>query len=159
MLRRWLRKRWSIICCQMLLALTAMRQRAISAHAMLVRHPWAGGQIVSRVNIGPAMLRYVDSTIGCLREAGFSFAMVDRAWNAMDSFIYGFTLQELNFPFQPEEYSDVAASYLPQLPAEEYPHLTEMTKRVADGSHDGVQEFEFGLDLILDGLERVLAKG
>ena len=138
---------------------TAMRRRAISAHAALVRHPWASGLIVSRINIGPAMLRYVDSTLGVLRTAGFSYAMVDRAWNAMDSFIYGFTLQELNFPFQPDEYADVAADYLPQLPADEYPHLAELTKLVMGGEHDGVAEFEFGLDLILDGLERELGAG
>ncbi len=135
---------------------TAMRGRAISAHAVLVRHPWASALIVSRINVGPAMLRYVDSTIGTLRKAGFSYALVDRAWNAMDSYIYGFTLQELNFPFQPEEYAEVAAEYRPQLPADEYPHLAELTELVMSKRHDGVANFEFGLDLILDGLERAL---
>ena len=137
----------------------AMRRRGISAHAVLMRHPWATKLIVSRVNVGPAMLRYVDSTIGSLRQAGFSIAMVDHAWNAMDSYIYGFTLQKLNFPIAPEEYSDVAASYLPRLPADKYPHLIEMTKAVMDGNHDGLHEFEFGFDLILDGLERVRRTG
>ena len=135
---------------------TAMRRRAISAHAILVRHPWASSLIVSRVNVGPAMLRYVDSTLGALREAGFSYALVDRAWNAMDSYIYGFTLQELNFPFQPEEYADVAADYRPQISADDYPYLAELTELVMGDQHDGVADFEFGLDLILDGLEGVL---
>jgi len=134
----------------------AMRRRAISAHEVLVRHPWASGLIVSRVNIGPAMLRYVDSTIGALREAGFSFALVDRAWNAMDSYIYGFTLQELNFPFEPDEFAEAAATYRPQISADEYPYLAELTELVMQERDDGVPEFEFGLDLILDGLERVL---
>ena len=137
----------------------AMRRRGISAHAVLLRHPWATKLIVSRVNVGPAMLRYVDSTIGSLRQAGFSIAMVDHAWNAMDSYIYGFTLQKLNFPIAPEEFSDVAASDLPRLPADKYPHLIEMTKAVMDGNHDGLHEFEFGFDLILDGLERVRRTG
>ncbi|MHC4954987.1 MAG: TetR/AcrR family transcriptional regulator C-terminal domain-containing protein [Planctomycetota bacterium] len=135
---------------------TAMRRRGISAHEVLMRHPWATKLIVSRVNDGPAMLRYVDSTIGILRAAGFPIAVVDHAWNAMDSYIYGFTLQKLNFPFQPEEYSNVAADYLPQLPADDYPHLVEMTKAVIDGTHDGLHEFTFGFDLVLDGLERAL---
>ncbi|MEN9223110.1 MAG: TetR/AcrR family transcriptional regulator C-terminal domain-containing protein, partial [Thermostichus sp. BF3_bins_97] len=73
---------------------TAMRQRAISAHQVLVRHAWATLPMVSRMNVGPAMLRYVDATLGCLREAGFSPEMADHAWNALDSHIYGFTLQE-----------------------------------------------------------------
>ena len=135
---------------------TAMRRRAISAHAVLVRHPWASALIVSRVNVGPAMLRYVDSTIGVLRNAGFSYDLVDRAWNAMDSHIYGFTLQELNFPFEPDEYADVAAEYRPQLPADDYPYLAELTELVMSKRHDGVAKFEFGLDLMLDGLERRL---
>ena len=66
-----------------------MRQRAIAAHTMLLRHPWATLAIVSRVNVGPATLRYVDATLGCLVEAGFSFEQADREWNALDSHIYG----------------------------------------------------------------------
>jgi AcrR family transcriptional regulator len=134
----------------------AMRQRAISAHEVLLRHPWASMLMVSRVNVGPAMLRYVDSTIGSLREAGFSIEMADRAWNALDSHIYGFTLQELNFPFSAEQIPEAAKTLLPLAPAEDYPHLTEMARHVMESSYDGVVEFEFGLDLILDALERVL---
>jgi hypothetical protein len=70
-----------------------MRRRATSAHAVLMRHPWATMLFVSRVNIGPNMLRYVDRTIGCLREAGFSYPMADHAWTALDAYTYGFTLQ------------------------------------------------------------------
>lgn len=132
----------------------AMRKRAHSAHAVLLRHPWATMEIVSRVNIGPAMLRYIEATIGCLREAGFSFEMADHAWNAMDSHIYGFTLQALNFPFKAEEYSDVAKNYLPLIPADKYPYLNGMTQQVISGQYDGIHEFEFGLELILDGLDQ-----
>lgn len=131
----------------------AMRQRATSAHEVLLRHPWASLLIVSRVNIGPAMLRYVNATIGCLREAGFSYAMADRAWNAIDSHIYGFTLQELNFPFDPSEYADAAESFLPLIPADQYPYMNALARQVIDGSHQGVQDFDFGLELILDGLQ------
>jgi AcrR family transcriptional regulator len=136
----------------------AMRRRATSAHAMLMRHPWATMLLLARVNVGPAMLRYVDATVGCLREAGFSWAMTDHAWNAVDAHIYGFTLQKLNFPFAPEEYVTAAETFLPRIPADAYPWLVGMSQEVIAGRHDGLQDFAFGLDLILDGLERLLKK-
>ncbi len=133
----------------------AMRRRATSAHEVLLRHPWATMLIVSRANVGPAMLRYVDATIGCLRDAGFSYVMADHAWNAIDSHVYGFTLQKLNFPFEPEEYAKVAKDYLPMIPAAQYLYLHGLSQEVIGGRYDGLHEFEFGLDLILDGLERL----
>jgi len=137
---------------------TAMRKRARSAHDVLLRHPWATLLIVSRANVGPAMLRYVDASIGCLREAGFSYALADHAWNAIDSYIYGFTLHKLNFPFQPEEYAEVAEAYLPMIPVDQYPYLHGMSKEVIGGRHDGVHDLEFGLELVLDGLERLRSR-
>ena len=134
----------------------AMRGRALSAHAVLMRHPWATLLIVSRANVGPAMLRYVDATLGCLREAGFSFAMADHAWNAIDNHVYGYTLQTLNFPFEPEAYASVARQFLPMIPADRYPYLNALSQQVIDGHHSGLHDFGFGLDLILDGLERLL---
>lgn len=136
---------------------TAMRRRGVSAHDVLLRHPWACRLLMSRPNVGPAMLRYVDSTLGSLRGAGFSIEQADRAWNAMDSHIYGFTLQKLNFPFEAEQFPEVAEAHLPQLPPGRYPHLTELAVHVIDGAYDGVPDFTFGLDLVLDGLERMLA--
>jgi AcrR family transcriptional regulator len=133
----------------------SMRRRATSTHRVLLRHPWATMLIVSRTNVGPAMLRYVDATIGCLREAGFSYEQADRAWNAIDNHVYGFTLQMLNFPFEPGEYADVAKQFLPMIPAEQYPYLRGLSQQVIDGHHDGLQDFTFGLELILDGLDKV----
>jgi AcrR family transcriptional regulator len=138
---------------------TAMRRRATSAHEVLLRHPWSTMPIVSRVNVGPAMLRYVDATLGCLREAGFSFEMADRAWNAIDSHIYGFTLQELNFPFEAAEYSQVAENFVSQIPADKYPYMNQLTYLVIEGRYDGLHDFEFGLELILNGLDRLLNNG
>ncbi len=136
----------------------AMRQRAVSAHGVFMRHPWACSLMMSRVTVGPAMLRYIDATIGSLREAGFSIETADRAWTTLDGYIYGRTLQILNFPFAPEEYSEAAAAFLPHTPADEYPYLNEFANEIAmESGHDGVVEFEFGLDLILDGLERIRA--
>lgn len=135
----------------------AMRARAFSAHVVLLRHPWACGLLMSRVNVGPAMLRYVDATIGCLHAAGFPLPMADHAWNALDSYIYGFTLQKLNFPFQAGEYATVAAAYLPSLSAQQFPAMRALTELVATGGHDGLHDLAFGLDLLLDGLAGVLA--
>ncbi len=137
---------------------TAMRRRAQSAHAVLLRHPWATMPIVSRINVGPAMLRYIDATLGCLSEAGFSFELVDRAWNAIDSHIYGFTLQELNFLIETTEYVKTAKEYLPNIPADKYPYMHRLTHHLIDGNYDGIADFDFGLELILDGLEKLLNK-
>jgi AcrR family transcriptional regulator len=133
----------------------AMGQRALSAHAVLLRHPWATMALMSRINVGPAMLRYIDTTLGCLQAAGFSYEMADHAWNAMDSYIYGFTLQALNFPIQPEQYASVAASFLDYIPAEQYPHMNSLTHEVIAGRYNGLHQFEFGFNFILDGLERL----
>jgi AcrR family transcriptional regulator len=137
----------------------AMRRRSTSAHEVLLRHPWATMLIVSRANVGPAMLRYVDATIGCLRGAGFSYRMADHAWNAIDNHVYGFTLQKLNFPFKPEEYAPAAKAFLPLIPPEQYPYLNGLSQEVIAGRHDGLHDFQFGLELILDGLERLLRAG
>lgn len=132
----------------------AMGRRAISAYTVLLRHPWATLALVSRVNVGPAMLRYVDATLGCLREAGFSFEMADHAWNTIDSHIYGFTLQQLKFPFEAAEYAEAGKRFVSQIPADQYPYLNGLTCEVIEGRHDGLHDFEFGLRLILDGLDR-----
>ena len=136
----------------------SMRRRAVSAYEVLLRHPWATMLIVSRANVGPAMLGYVDATIGCLKEAGFSYAMADHAWNAIDSHVYGFTLQKLNFPFEPSEYATMAEAFLPMIPAAQFPYLNGMSQQVIDGQHNGLHDFEFGLDLIVDGLAALLTK-
>jgi AcrR family transcriptional regulator len=133
----------------------AMRQRAQAAHAALTRHPWATMLFVSRVNVGPNMLRYVDATLGCLRAAGFSYPLADHAWNAMDAYIYGFTLQKKNFPVDPGQYAATAAAFLHLIPVEEFPALHGLSKQVIAGRHDGLHELEFGLELILAGLEKL----
>lgn len=133
----------------------AMRARARSAHAVLMRHPWATMLFVSRVNVGPNMLRYVDRTIGCLREGGFSYPLADHAWTAIDGYVYGFTLQKLNFPLDPSEYASSAAQFLPLIPVEHFPYLRGLSEEVIAGRHDGLHQLELGLDLLLDGLERM----
>ncbi len=136
----------------------AMRQRALQAHAVLMRHPWATMLFVSRVNVGPRMLRYVDATIGCLRAAGFSYPMADHAWTAIDAYIYGFTLHKRNFPLDPAEYATAAAGFLPMIPVAQFPWLNGMSQEVIAGRHDGLHQLELGLDLLLDGLEGLREK-
>jgi AcrR family transcriptional regulator len=136
----------------------AMRRRAISARSVFSRHPWASGLIDSRMSSGPARLRYFDRVVGTLRRAGFTLEMAARAFSVLDSYIYGFGRQQLNMSaghdIKPEE---MAEAFLRQIPADEYPYLREMVVEYAMNSgHDEEADFEFGLNLILDGLERLL---
>jgi AcrR family transcriptional regulator len=135
----------------------AMRRRAISAREMLIRHPWAVGLMESRSTAGPATLRHHDSVIGSLRQAGFSIEMAAHAYSVMDSYIYGFALQQMNLPNAAREQApEVAKAFLHQFRADEYPNLAEMVvEHAMKPGYHYANEFEFGLDLILDGLERL----
>ncbi|MXM67365.1 TetR family transcriptional regulator [Streptomyces sp. HUCO-GS316] len=139
----------------------AMRQRAISVRKVLSRHRWAIGLMESRRSPGPATLRHHDAVLGCLRRAGFSVALTAHAYSALDSYIYGFALQESSLPFDtPAETAELAEAILAQAPAEQYPHLAELTdEHVLRPGYDYGDEFEFGLDLILDGLQRAGGSG
>jgi AcrR family transcriptional regulator len=138
---------------------TAMRRRAISVRDVLVRHPWATSLMQSRTKPGLATLRHNDSVIGTLREAGFTIDMAAHAFSVMDGYIYGFALQQMNLPSQTsDEAAELAENILGELPPDEYPHLAEMlTEHAMKPGYDYADEFEFGLDLILDGLERLRA--
>jgi hypothetical protein len=102
-------------------------------------------------------LRHHDAVIGCLRDAGFSVALAAHAFSVLDSYVYGFVLQERNLPFDtPEETAELARSLMAEFPVDEYPHLAELTlEHVLQPGYDYGDEYEFGLDLILDGLERL----
>lgn len=134
----------------------AMRKRALSAREVFARYPWVTPLMESRKNPGPAALRYYDSVIGSMRRGGFSIAMAAHAFAVLDSYIYGFALQEQSLPFEtPDEASAVAEEILHALPREEFPHLTEMiVDHAMKPGYSFAAEFEYGLDLILDGLER-----
>jgi AcrR family transcriptional regulator len=134
----------------------AMRQRAVSARETLARHRWAIGMMESRRSPGPATLRHHDAVLGCLRKAGFSIELTAHAYSLLDSYIYGFALQEASLPFDSaEEAPEVAQEISGQLPADAYPHLTELAiEHVLQPGYRYGDEFEIGLDLILDALER-----
>jgi AcrR family transcriptional regulator len=133
----------------------AMRQRAISVRTVVNRHPWAIG-LMGRRTPGPATLHHHDAVIGCLQDGGFSLPLVAHAISALDGYIYGFALQEQNLAFgTPEETSELAKAFLQQFPSKEYPRLAAFTvEHVLQPGYDYGEEYEFGLDLILDGLER-----
>ncbi|WP_202918275.1 TetR/AcrR family transcriptional regulator [Streptomyces cavernae] len=132
----------------------AMRHRADSARAVLRRHPWAIGLMDSRSQPGPATLRHHDAVIGALRAGGFSVPMAAHAISLIDSYLYGFVLQELSLPFKgAAELEEVAGAILREMPADTYPHLTELAaEHVLKPGYDYADEFEFGLNLILDAL-------
>jgi AcrR family transcriptional regulator len=135
----------------------AMRQRAISVRDALLRHRWAIGLMESRTNPGPANLRHHDAVIGCLRAAGFDMAATATAYSLLDSYIYGFALTKMNLPF--EDTSDIvemSESMLAPFPPGEYQNLADfITEHAMKPGYDYADEFEYGLDVILDGLERV----
>ena len=135
-----------------------MRQRALSARRVLARHGWAIRFMETRTSPGAATLRHHDAVLGCLRNAGFSIALAAHAYSVLDSYIYGFALQQASLAFQTsEEAVEVADNIRREFPVDAYPHLMEIAvKHVLQPGYDYANEFVFGLDLILDGLERVL---
>jgi len=137
---------------------TAMRERAISMREALLRHRWAIGLMESGTP-GPANLRHHNAVMGCLRDqAHLSFRMAVHAYSVMDSYIYGFALQEkalaIDIPAEAERRLERVAERHPS-PADEYPYLIEVVVELGKSGYDYTEEFEFGLDLLLDGIERL----
>lgn len=137
----------------------AMRRRAESARAALVRHPWALRLMDSRTTPGPATLTHHDAVLGCLRRAGFSVRLTAHAYAAIDSFVYGFVLTETSLPFEDTESThEVAASIFEAFEPGAYPYMVEFaTEHVMKPGYAFGDEFGYGLSLVLDGLERALA--
>jgi AcrR family transcriptional regulator len=137
----------------------AMRQRAISTRAALNRHRWAIGNMEGRTDHGAANIRLHDAVLGCLRAAGFSLEATVHAYSVQDAYIYGFVLQETDM--SPQTTEDFAAEAQRQMEAYKdmlatYPHIAEVVGGyVAKEGYDAAKEFLFGLDLILDGLDRL----
>jgi AcrR family transcriptional regulator len=132
-----------------------MRRRAISVRRVLRQHSWAIGLMESRANPGPATLHHHDATIGTLRGAGFSVAMTAHAYALLDSYVYGFALQEASLPFNRDTAAQIAEPTGQQIAADQYPHLAEMaTQHILQPGYDFGDEFDIGLSVILDALER-----
>lgn len=133
----------------------AIRVRASSAREVLSKHRWALGLMDSRQHPGPATLRHHDAVLGVLSKAGFALSMAAHAVSIIDSYIGGFVLQEANLPVKtPEDLRDVAGGILDHPMAAELPHLAEMiVEHALQPGYDYNNEFDYGLDLILDALE------
>jgi AcrR family transcriptional regulator len=135
----------------------AMRRRAVSAREVFARHPWASALIDSRESSGLGRMRYFDWVIGTLRRAGFSVELALHAFSAIDSYVYGFGRQQLNLSAGETDSREMAEAFLSAVPADEFPYLTELiTEHMLRVGYDESADFEFGLGLILDGLERSL---
>jgi AcrR family transcriptional regulator len=135
----------------------AMRCRAVSAHQVFDRHPWAPLLIDSRESSGPSRLRYFDWVLGTLLEAGFPTDGAARAISLLDSYIYGFGIQQLNMSATGDaSSSEMAEAILTLAPTDKYPYLHRMASHVMQVGYDAEADFAFGLEVILDGLERIL---
>ena len=146
---------------------TAMRRRAISTREALNRHRWAVGLMESRKSPGPASIRLHNAVLGCLREGGFPIEMTIQAYSVQDAYIYGFALQEKNLPFenaeesaavaeeQARQFAELAQEQQGAALAEQFPYLAEVVAgHVAEVGYDFTAAFEYGLDLILDALDK-----
>jgi AcrR family transcriptional regulator len=134
----------------------AIRSSAISVHESLRRHPWACPLLMSPGRIRPARLRYVDSLLGRLREAGLSAETTYTAYHVLDGHIFGFSLWEASHSFNAAQVSDMAAEFARMIPVDAYPYLHEHGEQhLTEGPHRQVSAFELGLDLILDGLKQI----
>jgi AcrR family transcriptional regulator len=134
----------------------ATRSRATSAHAVLVRHHWVS-PLWMRVMIGPARMRYMDAALGVYRRAGLTPANTELAFHAVENHVVGYALQEVNFPLEADDLANAARGFLEKLPADDYPHLAEhVTQHL---THEEIESgsFEFGLEQLLDGIERLRA--
>ena len=140
---------------------TAMRQRALSLRDVLARHRWAIGMMESRRHPGPANLRHHDAVIGNLRAAGFDMEMVAHAYSLLDGYIYGFALTKMNLPFdRGDDVAERAQVMLEPFPVDEYPNLVAfIAEHAMQPGYDFGNEFEYGLEVILEGLERVRDAG
>lgn len=137
----------------------AMRLRAVSAHRAFTRHPWAPALMDSRRSSGPARLRYFDWVLTTLVTAGFPLATAARCFSVLDSYIYGFGMQQLSVTAGEAPPEDLAGAMLSTVPAQEYPVLHTMVLLAMDVGYDAEADFAFGLDVILTGLGRMLSTG
>jgi len=139
----------------------AIRQRCVSAHQVLNRHPWAPPYMESRTSPGPATLTHHDAVLGCLRRGGLSLQLTAHAYAILDSYLYGFALEEASLPSGGGEgIQELAADIVAVFDADEYPNIAEFTiEHVMKPGYGFGASFEFGLDLIIEGLAQAAKQG
>ena len=140
----------------------ALRHRCVSAREVLRRHPWAVPLMEAGTSPGPATLRHHDAVLGCLFTGGLPTDVVAHAYAIVDAFVYGFATQEASLPAAgapTEEFAAIAAQMAAAMPADEFPHLARFTsEHVLRPGYDFGDSFAVGLDLVLDGIERLVAQ-
>jgi AcrR family transcriptional regulator len=138
----------------------AIRTSAISVHEALRRHPWSCTLLMSPGRVRPARLRYMDLLLGRLREAGFSAEMTYSAYHVLDGHIFGFSLWETSHTYTAEDVANFEAKFAQTITADAFPYLHEHAQQhFSEGPHREVSAFEFGLDLIVDGLKMIHGEG
>ena len=135
----------------------AIRRTAVSSHDAFVRHRWSCPLLTHGRGVSRVRMEWMEAVLRTFREAGFSPNLTHHAYHAIDSHITGFTLWQVGMPFRThEELVDLADGFLRRIPAGEFPYVVEHAQQhVAPPDPSEKPEFEFGLDLILDGLERL----
>ena len=141
----------------------AVRMCAVSGHEALLRHPWACTPVLAPtggVTTHTARMRYMEWLLRQLRDAGFSADLTYKGYHALDSHIFGFTLWQVGHEVTTQDIPDLAGAVLEALPADAFPYLIEhIHQHLEAPSGDGARAFEFGLDLILEGLKRARTRG
>ena len=136
---------------------SSLRNAAISAHDVLVRHPWASARMQAAGGLTPERLEYMEAILGCLRAGGFSPWQSHLGYHALESHIVGHTLWIASMAL-PDDLSDLAASVLREVDPETHPAFVEhLHQHLRERGDTDESAFEFGLDLILDGMERIRA--
>jgi AcrR family transcriptional regulator len=138
---------------------TAMRRNVISTRDALLRHPWASKLWMARQSGGPAELRNADWRLRTLRQAGFSKDVIYHAFHILEAYVLGYAGLQLSFPYKGEELKGMATTFLQRLPTDAYPDLVEHVMQHLEPTHGEQGGFELGLDLMLDGLERLREEG
>jgi AcrR family transcriptional regulator len=133
---------------------TEILDHADSARQILLTHPWALSLMDTRSNPGMATMIHHDAVIGTLRAGGFSIPHTAQAFSLLDSYVYGFVLQELSLPFDaPGQTGEVIGTIAEEVPIAEFPHLAELvTEHFTQPHYRFGDQFNFGLDIVLDGL-------
>ncbi|MDJ0952390.1 MAG: TetR/AcrR family transcriptional regulator C-terminal domain-containing protein [Acidimicrobiia bacterium] len=132
------------------------RRRAVSAKEALLGHPWASMLWVSRLNLGPARMRYMDVALRTFRDGGLDEALTHHAYHVVENHIVGYAMQQVSFAVDMNDLDGLADEFLEQLPADVYPDLAlHVRQHIGEPPPGTESEFDFGLRLILDGIERI----
>jgi AcrR family transcriptional regulator len=133
----------------------ALRQSAISSHEALMRHRWSTALWMSPREVSPERLAGGDAILRTFREAGFSEDLTYHAFHVVQAHVMGFTLYLQSLSFDSASLPELAANFLREFPADDYPYLAEHIRGHVEPSEGREGTFEFGLNLVLDGLERL----